>query len=271
VTKKKGKKLKKRKMKKFHLGLLLFILTLSFIAFAVVTLTEDKLNLSSSSSRGSRERSADAYESFKNEWVKPVPIVHKRNDIGKLIQSEGFKSGIEVGVLAGLFARITLQDWPSCERYVLVDAWRHLENYQDSANTDSAHQEKRYEQSMTHLAPWIDKGVVEVCRDFSSECAKKFKDESVDYVYLDARHDYLGASDDLEAYWPLVRRGGILAGHDFLLAKDSTTGSDYSLNYDGTHHPGSVEGAVTEFAEKVGRQIQITYKDGHWKSWLIRK
>ena len=31
-----------------------------------------------------------------------------------------------------------------------------------------------------------------------------------------ARHDYCGVKEDLETYWPKLRRGGILAGHDYL-------------------------------------------------------
>jgi hypothetical protein len=45
-------------------------------------------------------------------------------------------------------------------------------------------------------------------------------DASLDYVYVDARHDYCGVKEDLEAWWPKLRRGGILAGHDYLDAAE---------------------------------------------------
>jgi hypothetical protein len=30
------------------------------------------------------------------------------------------------------------------------------------------------------------------------------------------RHDYCGVKEDLENYWPKLKRGGIIAGHDYL-------------------------------------------------------
>jgi hypothetical protein len=52
-----------------------------------------------------------------------------RNSIGTILEAEGFAVGAELGVQRGLFARDTLQNWPSAKKYYLVDAWRHMENY----------------------------------------------------------------------------------------------------------------------------------------------
>ena len=46
------------------------------------------------------------------------------------------------------------------------------------------------------------------------------KKESLDFVYLDARHDFCAMIEDLEAYWPLVAPGGILAGHDYMTSPE---------------------------------------------------
>ena len=40
------------------------------------------------------------------------------------------------------------------------------------------------------------------------------KDVRFDYVYIDGDHSYDGAATDIADYWPLVREGGIMAGHD---------------------------------------------------------
>jgi predicted O-methyltransferase YrrM len=37
----------------------------------------------------------------------------------------------------------------------------------------------------------------------------------VDYVYVDADHTYEGCTADLEAWWPLLRPGGLIAGDDY--------------------------------------------------------
>lgn len=66
----------------------------------------------------------------------------------------------------------------------------------------------------TPTLPFTDKLVV--FRHFSKDAARLIPDGELDYVYLDARHDYEGVMGDLERYYPKVRTGGILAGHDFV-------------------------------------------------------
>jgi glycosyltransferase involved in cell wall biosynthesis/predicted O-methyltransferase YrrM len=49
----------------------------------------------------------------------------------------------------------------------------------------------------------------------STEAAAKFADESIDFLFLDADHEYPGVSADMAAWWPKVKVGGIMAGHDY--------------------------------------------------------
>lgn len=49
----------------------------------------------------------------------------------------------------------------------------------------------------------------------SIEASKRFADGSLDLVFLDAGHEYASIRADIEAWFPKVRSGGIIAGHDF--------------------------------------------------------
>jgi predicted O-methyltransferase YrrM len=49
----------------------------------------------------------------------------------------------------------------------------------------------------------------------SLDAAEHFEDESIDFVFLDAGHDYESISADIEAWLPKVVPGGTLAGHDY--------------------------------------------------------
>jgi len=49
----------------------------------------------------------------------------------------------------------------------------------------------------------------------SLSAASKFKDKSIDFVYIDASHEYLDVIHDIKAWMPKVKPGGIIAGHDY--------------------------------------------------------
>ena len=49
----------------------------------------------------------------------------------------------------------------------------------------------------------------------SVRAAKLFADESVPFCFIDADHSYASVTADLHAWWPKVRAGGMIAGHDY--------------------------------------------------------
>ena len=49
----------------------------------------------------------------------------------------------------------------------------------------------------------------------SLEASRKFKDNSLDFVFLDASHEYEDVKKDILAWLPKVKPGGVLAGHDY--------------------------------------------------------
>jgi hypothetical protein len=139
-----------------------------------------------------------------------VPTFKSRDDLGEVMQKEGFSVGIELGVQHGHYSRVILSKWPSCTKYHLVDLWAHQDNYKDYANVDQATQDRIYESAMTNLAEFEDK--IHVCRNYTTSCVTQYDDEYFDFVYVDARHDFKGVWDDLVAYWPKLKKGGIMAG-----------------------------------------------------------
>ena len=46
-------------------------------------------------------------------------------------------------------------------------------------------------------------------------------ERTFDFIYLDGAHDYVNVKKELFAYWPKVRPGGVLAGHDYCFRGDS--------------------------------------------------
>jgi hypothetical protein len=50
----------------------------------------------------------------------------------------------------------------------------------------------------------------------SSERASKFyQDNSISFIYIDASHEYEYVKNDIHTWYPKVKTGGIIAGHDY--------------------------------------------------------
>lgn len=49
----------------------------------------------------------------------------------------------------------------------------------------------------------------------SMEAVKQIKDSSLDLVFIDADHRYEAVKEDIIAWLPKIRKGGILSGHDY--------------------------------------------------------
>ena len=49
----------------------------------------------------------------------------------------------------------------------------------------------------------------------SSMASKLYLDNSLDFVFIDATHEYDSVKEDIKLWYPKVKEGGILAGHDY--------------------------------------------------------
>lgn len=90
---------------------------------------------------------------------------------------------------------------------------------------------------------------------------------------VDARHDYCGCAEDIELYWPKLREGGIMAGHDYVQKEAwEKLGQDWTLCQDGSRQPLAVVGAVNDFARRHDLQVVVPpFENWDFKSWMIRK
>lgn len=65
---------------------------------------------------------------------------------------------------------------------------------------------------MANTKPY--RSLINLVRLSSVSAAKTFKDNSIDFCFIDAGHEYDDIKADLAAWWPKVRVGGVLAGDD---------------------------------------------------------
>ena len=70
----------------------------------------------------------------------------------------------------------------------------------------------------------------------SLDAASQFADGSLDFVFLDARHSFEDAQQDLAAWWPKLRPGGLFAGHGYANSPGVRAAVDAFVAARGLHH-----------------------------------
>jgi predicted O-methyltransferase YrrM len=119
-----------------------------------------------------------------------------------------WKRGAELGVWYGQTFFEMLHRCPDLNM-TGVDDWREC-RYAASHHQDQA-VNKRTVYAL--LPPYANRATI--IEKTTTEAARQVKDGSLDFVFIDADHDYGAVVCDIAAWIPKIRRGGFLAGHDY--------------------------------------------------------
>jgi hypothetical protein len=122
--------------------------------------------------------------------------------------------GVELGVKEGRFTEYLLGRFPHLYM-VAVDLWqpredsglKGFETYREwDFGTIRADFDRR-------TRPYRGRVRALVCD--TVDAASYFADGKFDFVFIDAEHTYEGVRDDIRAWRPKIKAGGILCGHDY--------------------------------------------------------
>ncbi len=101
-------------------------------------------------------------------------------------------------------------------KFDCVDTWEGSEEHKDP--TDPFYEplllekDGLYNLFIENMKPV--EGYYNPVRMESVKAAELYENESLDFVFLDAAHDYDNVKKDIEAWLPKVKKGGYLCGHD---------------------------------------------------------
>lgn len=181
-----------------------------------------------------------------HEPVKSSIIPRNRYEFGHLLTVLGYRKAIEIGTDLGTFACHLLDHWNG--ELLCVDDFRAYEWNEYRRDCDKII-------AATRLAKYGGRGrVVQATSDELSGSLPDWYREQLDFVYVDADHDYDSVLNDLNVWWPLITDRGMIAGHD----------------YDIERHPDVVR-AVDEFAAGIERTVYVVVGDEYCCSWFICK
>lgn len=134
-------------------------------------------------------------------------------DLVKLFAELGFKKGVEVGVDRGLFSEYMMQNIPDLELYG-VDPWtRDVFEDGNPYKVEQEYFEGCMNEAKRRLSLFGDK--YKIIRKTSMDALDDFEDNSLDFVYIDANHDFINFALDLQNWMKKVKPGGIMSGHDY--------------------------------------------------------
>jgi len=111
--------------------------------------------------------------------------------------------GAEIGVYEGQYSKAALNNL-NIKRYYLIDPY---EDYSDRNNLDLK-RAKNYAHNLLkefNNIEWIEKLSTDALKDIPQ----------LDFIHIDGNHHYKYVKQDLENYYPKIKEGGVISGHDF--------------------------------------------------------
>lgn len=128
---------------------------------------------------------------------------------------QDFKRFVEVGVYTGAsvcFMAQELAKRPDKTELYAVDLWEHADKLGYTDLPVSIDTWNTFEERMRITGT---KEFIRPLKVDSISASLMFEDQSLDFVFIDADHSYGAVKADLAAWFPKVRNGGIIAGHDY--------------------------------------------------------
>lgn len=179
-----------------------------------------------------------------------------RRELINYLKILDFKIGVEVGVRLGQFSKYMLDNTDMI--VYSIDPWE--------INAELGKPKESYDFTINLLKSYGDRSII--IKGYSPQVCDQFDDDSIDFVYIDALHTYESVSADLYGWYNKVKRGGIIAGHDYSkehwigvynAVNDFVEKNNITLNYTGFNKTGVTnDGINDEF-------------DGNVSSWWFIK
>jgi len=135
---------------------------------------------------------------------------------------------IEVGVWLGrsvCFLAEVLKDMKKDVLIFAVDTWEGSDEKEHKEYIESVGgKDKFYEEFLSNMKAAGVASFVKPVRKPSLDAAKDFTDGVATFIFIDAEHHYQNVYNDIEAWKPKVKSGGMIAGHDHYVGNKDSEG-----------------------------------------------
>lgn len=163
---------------------------------------------------------------------------------------------LEIGCFMGLSAITAAMSLEEHEnsggRVVTIDNWLGSPEHQDMGVIQHQKLQGVFRANVDRLN--INNRISE-CTGESTEVANFFKDESIDIIFIDGNHSFEATYADLQAWYPKLKKSGVIFGHDASPDINELSG---------------VRVAISQFAMETGRKIKLTPPPASHYMWELR-
>jgi len=131
-------------------------------------------------------------------------------------------TGAEIGVYEGDNVVTLLTHIPWIKKLYCIDRWEEYEGYTKDLEHNFPDTELTLEKVFDNFKKRIIffSKKVEILKMDSIKAATLIEDDSLDFVFIDGNHSYDSVKNDILAYVPKIKIGGILSGHDYIRFKN---------------------------------------------------
>lgn len=193
----------------------------------------------------------------KRGWLKPA-YRHIKSYLGNNLV------GAAIGIAHGYGEEYVL-DSLSIKKLYMIDPYVHFDF---SAMTPELW-EKQYNEAHDKFSKF-DNTIL--WRLSSEEASQRIEDGSLDFVYIDGNHFYPSVKKDIELWWPKVRSGGVVGGHDYDDVPSDVNVEEHIHTWRvGETHYGVVK-AVRDFSKNMSLILNFEKSESdHVYDWWINK
>lgn len=167
----------------------------------------------------------------------------------RFVNQNDWQVGVELGVYRGENFKYLIENCPNL-KLTGVDLYESQpenngpEKWTPGENGHKWDHNQYYQDMLNFCKKYSNRA--EIIKDYTTQASKKFEENSLDFVFIDADHGYEGCLRDIREWAPLVKPGGYIIGHDI-------------------HFP-TVKQAVTEY---FGQDSWKEEDDFIW--WVVKK
>jgi hypothetical protein len=194
-----------------------------------------------------------------SDLVVNVVGAKSRCAFGRMLYSCGLNGvGVELGVGDGVFSKFLLDESP-LQKLISVDLWKPAEYLGGKPDPTIVKTVEDGDKKFRTVSSMLNKffgSRSEVWRCESAQAATKIKNGTLDFIFIDASPDYKNVLKYLIDWYPKIKNGGIISGHDFV------DGRHFGVQF-------GVKSAVEFFFSRIGKTIYRINEENGFPSWFV--